>query len=104
MYIVKYNLYAGAGIGVLDTWRGDVGSFPLYFNIRIHLSKKENGFFVDGKLGSDIYNEFSGIFAGASVGYSFGRWDVAYQYLFNEYYAAEDQDCNQWGLSVSYSF
>lgn len=97
-------LYAGAGIGLFDTWRGDIGSFPLYFNLRIHLSKNEKGFFVDGKLGSDIYNEFYGIFAGASVGYSFGRFEVAYQYLFNEYYADEDQDANQWGFTVGFRF
>lgn len=103
-YQFNPRFFLGAGLGLLDSWHGDIGSFPIYLNTRINLSKKDNGFFVDGKIGSDLYNEFSGVFAGVGIGYSFERWDVAYQYSFHEYYADEEQDCSMWGLSVSYRF
>lgn len=103
----QFNPYffVGAGLG-MDFYDGDFGSIPLYINPRIYFSKKKMGLFVDGKLGTDFYSEVMGLFAGGSVGYSFGRLDIAYQYLYYEsgYDMSGETDCDQWTFSVSYRF
>lgn len=100
-YQINPHIFVGAGMGM--DFYGGIGSIPFYGQARINLSKKPNTIFLDGKFGSDLWT-FGGLFCGLSVGYSFGRIDVAYQYLYHDYYYSYNQDCLQWGLSVGLRF
>jgi branched-chain amino acid transport system permease protein len=82
---------------------GGIGSIPLYAQARINLSKKANTIFLDGKIGIDLWT-FGELFYGLSVGYSFGNFDLAYQYLYHDSYSSYSKSCQQWGLSIGLRF
>ena len=97
--------YLGAGVGVNGMNGGPVydddhtklrGTYvPLYGNLRVNFSKKKNTPFIEGKLGYGVGGTTDavggGIFAGGAVGYSFGNFDVAFQYMNHSHsYRYED--------------
>lgn len=99
----QFNPYLFAGAGTGMDFYGGIGSIPLYAQARINLSKKANTIFLDGKIGIDLWT-FGELFYGLSVGYSFGNFDLAYQYLYHDSYSSYSKSCQQWGLSIGLRF
>lgn len=96
-YQLNPHIFLGVGIGVngmggeYEEFHGGLEGtyYPLFANARFNLSKKKNTLFFDVKYGFGMSGDTGvvgeGPFAGLSVGYSFGRIDIAYQYIIHSH-------------------
>ena len=104
-------LYLGAGVGVNGMNGGSVyydddhtklrGTYiPLYGDLRINFSKKRNTPFIEAKLGYGAGGTTDavggGFFGGAAVGYSFGDFDIAFQFLSHNHYYSYERYSERW--------
>ena len=121
--------YVGAGLGVNGVGGGSIyyddhhpelrGTYiPLYGNLRVNLSKKKNTPFLDWKMGCGLGGNTNAVGHGnllqaCSVGYSWGDFDVAFQYLFHDGYYDHEYSkyggldyiaVRQWGVSFGFRF
>ncbi len=117
-YQLNPHLYLGLGTGIdYEIEDGEV-YIPFYANPRLYFSKKKNALFLDFKLGYSInFEDDGGLFTGWALGYSFGKVDLALQYLHQErvgeyeyrsgrywYYEDCDVTFNQIGVSLGFRF
>lgn len=100
-YRFNSRFYLGAGIGFVYCNLNEDGFIPLYANARLDFSKKEKTFFLDYKLGYGVAGVDGdgtyGVFGAISVGYSFGKFEIALQSMFQGY-EFEDSH-NRWDSS-----
>lgn len=113
--------YLGAGTGFLYDMSGENCYMPLFVDARIDFSKKKNTFYIDYKWGYtpvDLADEGEpGAFGAMSLGYSFGSWDIAFQYMIQEnkgkcggYYYWEgycdgvDEEKEMYGITLNFNF
>lgn len=99
----QFNPYLeiGAGFG-LDFYDFELDDIPLYGYARLNLSKREKHIFLDGKWGGDLYDMDA--LMGFSIGYCFGAFDLAFQYLN---YSGENESYNggyYGGYYATYSY
>ena len=114
--------YLGAGIGIAAENDEETVLLPLYVNARVNFSKRPRSLFLDYKVGYTPA-DFSGnctpeAFYAVALGYTFGKFDLAFQTTFqslelkwcreyNGYYydcGGADGEFVSFGLSCSYKF
>lgn len=88
-YNVTPHFFLGAGSGVLYGERKDFVNVPIYGDIRYNFSgRKVSTLFIDYKIGGNVVANKSdykgGVFLGAALGYDFGHFEIAAQYLFTQ--------------------
>lgn len=123
-YQITPHWYVGIGIGANFLPDDFDGAFmPLYAQGRYYFSKKKHSLFIDCKVGGsfgagldfpDAYDcdMEAGVYVSPSIGYSFGSFELALQYIgqaysLEPYYGYEskyDYTLNQVGLSLGFKF
>lgn len=121
-YQITPHWYVGIGFGanyLPDDFNGVF--MPLYAQGRYYFSKQKRSFFIDYKIGgsfgagleySDAYDleTNTGVYVSPSIGYSFGSFELALQYIgqaysLETYNGAEfDFTANHVGLSFGWKF
>lgn len=84
-YQLNPNFYLGVGVGVNYTLDKEEAYLPLYGQLRYHFKNAKNSPFVDLKVGKVMmvtgWHDSDGkLYVSPSLGYSFGKFDVAFQY------------------------
>lgn len=119
-YRFNPHFYLGAGIGITTDSYDENVFLPLYLDARVNFSKRPKTFFFDYKLGfapvdlMDYSTPY--MFNAVSLGYSFGKFDVAFQTTIQ---TLEKDECSEsyyygcggaigdlvsFGVSCSYKF
>ena len=106
-YQLTPRIYLGIGTGYDYVVDGD-SYMPLFINPRLYLSKKQNSLFIDCKLGYGFnFEEDKTTLTGLALGYSFGKMDLAIEYLYQERsgdYWDEDYELDEIGVSIGFRF
>ena len=107
-YQLTPRIYLGIGTGI-DYESENKGYYvPLFVNPRFYLSKKKNSLFYDLKLGYGYnFEDEPTTFTGCAVGYSFGKIDLALEYLYQERsgdFWDEDYEFEEFGVSIGFRF
>lgn len=120
-YRFNPHFYLGAGVGLVFNEMNSNGFIPLYLNARYDFFKRKNTFFLDAKVGytlADVADEsIPGAMTAWALGYSFGKWEIAIQYMalgyekdgcesdyYNDYCDGAPGVANMLGLRLGYRF
>lgn len=87
--------FFGVGSGYMYGWDYEAQFVPVFGDIRYYLSPTVGSFFIDYKMGGGFQvgspriaghksSTKGGVFLAPSLGYSFGVFEVALQYIFQE--------------------
>lgn len=88
-YNVSSHFFLGAGSGVMYGEYKDFLSVPVFADIRYNFSgHKVSTLFFDYKIGGNVIANKSdykgGVFLGFALGYDFGHFEIAAQYLYTQ--------------------
>lgn len=124
-YQISPHWYVGVGVGANFTSEDYGGAFmPLYAQGRYYLSKKKRSFFIDYKVGGSFgigldykdsgQGDFkTGVYVSPSIGYSFGSFELALQYIgqafsveydYSYHAGTYDYTIDHVGLSLGWKF
>lgn len=80
--------FFGVGSGFYNDWEHASQLLPIYGNVRYYLSPQKNSLFLDYKMGGSVqvgsWNGKGGVFISPSIGYSFGSFELGFQFVYQE--------------------
>ena len=100
--------FFGAGSGYMHGWDYNTDLIPIFGDVRYYFSSRNSSFFVDYKFGGSAGKGKNGLKGGVmmapAVGYSFGAFSVAFQFLYQNMRAEDFSDLkvnsSHFGLSL----
>ena len=109
------QIYAGVGGGVSYSGELDDFIYPVFVQGRYYLKPKRKSLFVDLKIGSffgnydECENADSHFYVSPSIGYTFGRFELALQYQYismntEDYYRSDVIKLNLKNHDINLSF
>ena len=106
------QLFLGIGSGWIYGWDNKTQLVPIFGDARYFFSPAKSAFFVDFKIGGsmEVHNSAikGGVMVAPSIGYSFGSFELAFQYIYQKYKSKYNSDLDVYsphmGLSMGFKF